>query len=89
MLLGFLGLIIFITLFPQKKTDAALEALRNLSSPRALVIPNAEAPAFEERRSCRRARCFAINDAFKASRAYRRMREKIAWHCNATRFSDN
>jgi Ca2+-transporting ATPase len=38
MLLGFLGLIIFITLYQQKKTDAALEALRNLSSPRALVI---------------------------------------------------
>lgn len=38
MLLGFLALILFITLFQQKKTDAALEALRNLSSPRALVI---------------------------------------------------
>jgi Ca2+-transporting ATPase len=38
MLLGFLGLIVFITLYQQKKTDAALEALRNLSSPRALVI---------------------------------------------------
>src|ERR1051326_8561404 len=38
MLLGFLGLIIFITLYQQKKTDASLEALRNLSSPRALVI---------------------------------------------------
>jgi Ca2+-transporting ATPase len=38
MLLAFLGLILFITFYQQKKTDAALEALRNLSSPRALVI---------------------------------------------------
>src|SRR5690349_7873769 len=38
MLLGFLALILFITLYQQKKTDAALEALRNLSSPRALVL---------------------------------------------------
>src|SRR5215470_12395345 len=38
MLLGFLALIVFITLYQQKKTEAALEALRNLSSPRALVI---------------------------------------------------
>jgi Ca2+-transporting ATPase len=38
MLMAFLGLIIFITLYQQKKTDTALEALRNLSSPRALVI---------------------------------------------------
>src|ERR1051325_9395394 len=38
MLLGFLALILFITLYQQKKTDIALEALRNLSSPRALVI---------------------------------------------------
>jgi Ca2+-transporting ATPase len=37
-LLGFLAMIIFITLYQQKKTDAALEALRNLSSPRALVM---------------------------------------------------
>src|SRR5579883_245471 len=42
LLLGFLGLIIFITLYQQKKTDAALEALRNLSSPRALVIRDGE-----------------------------------------------
>jgi Ca2+-transporting ATPase len=38
MLLGFLALIIVITLYQQKKTDTALEALRNLSSPRALVV---------------------------------------------------
>ncbi|MGK5089945.1 cation-translocating P-type ATPase [Bdellovibrionota bacterium FG-2] len=38
MLLGFLGIIIFITLYQARKTEAALEALRNLSSPRALVI---------------------------------------------------
>lgn len=37
-LLGFLALIIFITIFQERKTETALEALRNLSSPRALVI---------------------------------------------------
>jgi len=38
MLLGFLGLIIFITIYQEKKTETALQALRDLSSPRALVI---------------------------------------------------
>jgi Ca2+-transporting ATPase len=38
MLLGFLGLIVFITIYQEKKTENALEALRNLSSPRALVM---------------------------------------------------
>lgn len=38
MLLGFLGIIIFITIYQERKTEAALEALRNLSSPRALVM---------------------------------------------------
>jgi len=42
MLLGFLALIIFITLYQQKKTDTALEALRTLSSPRALVVRNGQ-----------------------------------------------
>ena len=37
-LLGFLGIIIFITIYQEQKTETALEALKNLSSPRALVI---------------------------------------------------
>lgn len=38
MLLGFLGIILGITIYQERKTERALEALRDLSSPRALVI---------------------------------------------------
>lgn len=38
MLLGFVFVIIAITLYQENKTERALEALRDLSSPRALVI---------------------------------------------------
>jgi P-type Ca2+ transporter type 2C len=38
MLLGFLFIIVFITIYQENKTEKALEALRNLSSPRALVM---------------------------------------------------
>jgi Ca2+-transporting ATPase len=38
MLLGFVFVIIGITLYQERKTERALEALRDLSSPRALVI---------------------------------------------------
>src|SRR5512137_1170769 len=38
MLMGFVGVIIGITLYQEQKTERALEALRDLSSPRALVI---------------------------------------------------
>ncbi len=38
MLLGFVGIIIGITIYQEQKTERALEALRDLSSPRALVI---------------------------------------------------
>jgi P-type Ca2+ transporter type 2C len=38
MLLGFVAVIIGITLYQERKTERALEALRDLSSPRALVI---------------------------------------------------
>ena len=38
MLLGFVGIIIGITIYQEQKTEKALEALRDLSSPRALVI---------------------------------------------------
>jgi Ca2+-transporting ATPase len=38
MLMSFVVLIIGITIYQERKTERALEALRNLSSPRALVI---------------------------------------------------
>lgn len=38
MLLGFVFVVVGITLFQERKTERALEALRDLSSPRALVI---------------------------------------------------
>ncbi len=38
MLLGFVFVVIAITLYQEQKTERALEALRDLSSPRALVI---------------------------------------------------
>jgi P-type Ca2+ transporter type 2C len=38
MLLGFVAVVIFITLYQEEKTQKALEALRDLSSPRALVV---------------------------------------------------
>jgi Ca2+-transporting ATPase len=42
MLLGFLLLIIFIEIFQEQKAERALDALRDLSSPRALVLRNGE-----------------------------------------------
>ncbi len=42
MLLGFVFLIIGITVYQENKTERTLEALRDLSSPRALVIRNGE-----------------------------------------------
>jgi len=41
-LLGFVGVIIAITFYQERKTERALEALRDLSSPRALVIRGGE-----------------------------------------------
>jgi len=38
MLLGFVVLIVGITLYQERKTERAIEALRNLASPRALVV---------------------------------------------------
>lgn len=38
MLIGFLFLIVFIEIFQEQKAERALDALRNLSSPRALVF---------------------------------------------------
>jgi len=40
MLLGFVAVVISITLYQENKTEKALDALRELSSPRALVIRN-------------------------------------------------
>lgn len=42
MLLSFVIVVIAITLYQERKTEKTLEALRNLSSPRALVIRNGE-----------------------------------------------
>ena len=42
LLLSFVLVIIGITVYQERKTERALEALRNLSSPRALVIRNGE-----------------------------------------------
>jgi len=42
MLLGFVLVVIGITLYQENKTERALEALRDLSSPRALVIRDGE-----------------------------------------------
>jgi Ca2+-transporting ATPase len=42
MLLSFVVVIITITVYQEQKTERALEALRNLSSPRALVIRDGE-----------------------------------------------
>ncbi|MBF0564196.1 MAG: ATPase, partial [Nitrospirae bacterium] len=41
MLIAFVFVVIGITLYQQRKTERALEALRDLSSPRALVIRDA------------------------------------------------
>jgi len=38
MLLGFVGLVIGMTYFQQRRTESSLNALRDLSSPRALII---------------------------------------------------
>ncbi len=42
MLMGFVLVVIGITLYQERKTERALEALRDLSSPRALVIRDGE-----------------------------------------------
>jgi P-type Ca2+ transporter type 2C len=42
MLLGFVCVVIGITIYQEQKTEKALDALRDLSSPRALVIRNGE-----------------------------------------------
>ena len=52
MLLGFVFLVAGITLYQERKTERALEALRDLSSPRALVIRDGEQRASPAERSC-------------------------------------
>ena len=46
MLLGFVFVVIGITLYQERKTERALEALRDLSSPRALVIRDGETKTY-------------------------------------------
>ena len=45
MLLGFVFVVMGITIVQERRTERALEALRDLSSPRALVIRDGEQPA--------------------------------------------
>src|SRR6476646_10955137 len=42
MLLGFVFVVLGITLYQERKTERALEALRDLSSPRAMVVRGGE-----------------------------------------------
>ena len=42
MLLGFVMVVMGITIYQERKTERALSALRELSSPRALVIRDGE-----------------------------------------------
>ena len=42
MLLGFVFMVMGITFYQERKTERTLEALRDLSSPRALVIRDGE-----------------------------------------------
>ena len=42
LLLGFVFVVVGITFFQERKTERALEALRDLSSPRALVVRSGE-----------------------------------------------
>jgi Ca2+-transporting ATPase len=42
MLMGFVFVVMSITFYQERKTERALEALRDLSSPRALVIRDGE-----------------------------------------------
>ena len=50
MLLGFVFVVMGITLYQERKTERALEALRDLSSPRALVIRDGAAAAHRRAR---------------------------------------
>ena len=54
MLLGFVFVVIGLTLYQQRKTERSLEALRDLSSPRALVIRGGERKRIAGREVVRR-----------------------------------
>ena len=54
MLMGFVVVIIGITFYQEQKTERALDALRDLSSPRALVIRDGRAAAHRRARGCPR-----------------------------------
>jgi magnesium-transporting ATPase (P-type) len=49
MLLGFVFVVMTITIVQEQRTERALDALRDLSSPRALVIRNGEARRIDSR----------------------------------------
>ena len=51
MLLGFVFVVIGITLYQERKTERAIEALRDLSSPRAMVIRDASSGVSPDARS--------------------------------------
>ena len=55
LLLGFVFVVMGITLYQERKTERALEALRDLSSPRALVIRDGETTRID--RKCHAAPC--------------------------------
>ena len=52
MLLGFVFVVMGITLYQERKTERALEALRDLSSPRALVIRDGQKNALPAAKWC-------------------------------------
>ena len=52
MLLGFVVLVTGITLYQERKTERALEALRDLASPRALVVRDGDRRRIPGARSC-------------------------------------
>ena len=57
MLLCCVGLVIGITIFQERKVEKALSALRNLSSPRALVIREGK-EIHPRKRGCYRRHCY-------------------------------
>lgn len=58
LLLGFVFIMIGITIYQEGKTEKALDTLRDLSSPRALVIRDGERFVSPAARSCAMIWCF-------------------------------
>ena len=57
MLLSFVFVVMSITIYQERKTENALGALRDLSSPRALVIEMANRRGFQVARLCAAMSC--------------------------------